>query len=376
MKFIHLADLHIGKRISGYDLLEEQKDALDQVLKMADENQVDGVLIAGDVYDTTSPSAEAVNLLNGFLNELYQRHLPVFIISGNHDSAVRLDFGRTLMEPSGVHISGVYKGHIPFTDLEKDGEKVRIHMLPFIKPGHVARELDTEVSSWNEAFDLALDKAHLDPDACNILLAHQFFNGGKLSDSEDYYVGSLQEISTKALEPFQYAALGHLHGPQHVNEERFRYSGTLLKYSLAEAKQKKSVTLIETQPDHSVSIKELPIHLKRDLVVLKGKFDELVSPEFASQQDPENFFAIQLTDEKEVFQALDRLRRIYPRILNLEYQHLDHSHSLDEYSKASAKKATPEEIFSDFFELQTGHELDEEDRNIIMESWRNIHEAD
>lgn len=376
MKFIHLADLHLGRRISGYDLLEEQKDGLEQVLRAIDEHHTDGVLIAGDVYDTTTPSAEAVHLLDWFLNQLYERNQEVFIIIGNHDSAARLDFGRTLMDPSGIHIGGIYQGEVPYYDLENDREKVRIHLMPFIKPGHVARALEQPVDGWSDAFGMALSRANLDPNACNILLAHQFFSGGKLSDSEENYVGTLQEISTRTLEPFQYAALGHLHGPQSVKEERFRYPGTLLKYSLAEATQNKSLTMIETQPDHSVTIEELSLKLKRDLIVLKGSFEELISPQFARTQNPENFFSIQLTDREEVFQALDRLRRIYPRILNLEYEQLENTHTLDEYSKASARKATPEEIFADFFELQMGHELDPEDRDIIMESWRNVNEAD
>lgn len=375
MKFIHLADLHLGKKVFGYDLNEEQHDVLSQVLQLADERQVDGVFICGDIFDTAAPTVDAVELFDWFLSELHRRSLDVFAISGNHDSASRIQFGSRIFSESNIHIAGKWEGPLEYADLEKDGERVRIHLLPFIKPGMVRRRLECEAATWSEAIQIALNQAQMDQQGTNILLSHQYYRGAKPCESEVANIGTLDEIDNSCLEPFDYAALGHLHNPQSTGRPQNRYPGTLLKFSASELNVQKSLTLITTHPGQAVSIEEIPITPLRDMIRLQGTFEQLSARDFVRQVNTENYVYIVLDDCAEQFEAFEKLRILYPRILKVEYAHLPMVHTLDEYAAMETKTRTPLEIIGDFFLLQNGIDLDPDQKAIINECLEELNET-
>lgn len=376
MKFIHLADLHLGKKVFGYDLIEEQKEALEVVLQIGDQQKVDGVLICGDVYDTAIPPVNAIDLLDWFLNELNRRSVNVFMISGNHDSAGRLGFGSELMKNSSIHIKTEWKGEIEYVDLNKENESVRIHFLPFLRPAQVRLRYECDVENWSDAIRLALEKANLKENATNILLSHQFYKGASASDSEIAYVGTLDEVDSALIEPFDYAALGHLHRPQKAGRENNWYPGTLLKFSASEITTEKSITMIETKVDHSIEKTLFPLRLSHDFVKIQGTFEQLVSREFRQKQNLDHYFYIVLDDQQEIYDAFEKLHAIYPKILSISYANIQREHELCEYSPQEVVHKTPQMIIGEFFEFQNGVQMDENQMKMIQSCWEALHEAD
>lgn len=353
MKFIHLADLHFGKKVFGYDLVQEQKDALEQVLSILDAQEIDGVWICGDVYDTAIPSVEAVHLLNWFLNELYMRQVPTFVISGNHDSPGRLNFGSRLLEASNVHIVSLYDGTIPFYDVTKREETVRIHMLPFIKPIKVKMALKEDPEGdWTKAVEIALNKAKRLEHGYNVLLSHQFYMGGQAAESEELSIGSLDQVHTRVLEGFDYAALGHLHNPQSVGSPTYRYCGTLLKFSASELGVQKSITVVSLEQG-KVTIEAIALEPKHDFVKIQGTFDQLVAKSFVQRQNKDNYFYIALDDDQEVYQAFEKLSLHYPRILKIEYtKKFSFVPEAQQEIITDSEMKHPEEIFAKFYAMQ------------------------
>lgn len=373
MKFIHLADLHLGKKTFGYDRTEEQADALRQVIDLARCQQADGIFVCGDVYDTSLPNVEAVTLFNDFISQVHALHIPLFVISGNHDSSGRLDFGKNVLKESNIYMTGTYDGTIPYHDLEKGKEKVRIHLLPFIRPANVRYALDTDCRTWQQALQLALEKAQLKQDAANILLSHQFYAGGVISDSEVANVGTLDQVSTEVLEPFDYAALGHLHKPQSITKPQWRYPGTLLKYALGDMSHEKTITLIDTA-SQQVQVCEIPVKPLRDMVRVEGYFEDILKN--TEGVDPETYVYVLLDDPHEIDQAMDRLKDVYPRIVKLEYRRKAITRDSQISTADIRKMKQPRDIIREFYEAQSGESLDP-DMDLILENcWEELHAAD
>ena len=246
MKFIHLSDLHIGKRVNEYSMLEDQEYILNQIIAIIDEQKPDGVIIAGDVYDKSVPSAEAVALFDDFLFELSKRNLYVFVISGNHDSPERIAFGGRLMEASRIYMSPVYDGTVSPVTLEDEYGKINVWMLPFVKPVHIRKfNEDAEISTYTDAMRIAIGNLNIDSNERNIMITHQFVTGAERTESEEISVGGTDNVDISVFENFDYTALGHIHRPQNCKSEKVRYSGTPLKYSFSESKDNKSVTIVE-----------------------------------------------------------------------------------------------------------------------------------
>ena len=245
MKLIHLSDLHLGKRVNEYSMLEDQEYILKKIINVIDDEKPDGVIIAGDVYDKSIPSAEAVQLFDDFLVQLAKRSLKVFVISGNHDSPERIAFGSRIMDASGIHMSPVYSGDITPIPLEDEFGTVNIYILPFIKPAHVRRYAENEITTYTEAVEYVISKLNIDPANRNVLVTHQFVTGALRSESEEISVGGSDNVDAYVFEPFDYVALGHIHSPQTCGSENIRYCGTPLKYSFSEVHDKKSVTVVE-----------------------------------------------------------------------------------------------------------------------------------
>lgn len=374
MKLIHLSDLHLGKRVNDFPMLEDQAYILDRVLEIAGEERPDAVLIAGDVYDKTVPSAEAVALLDGFLVKLADRSLPVLLISGNHDSPERLAFANRLMEGRGVYIAPVYHGEVSPVTLEDDRGPVDFWLLPFLKPAHIRRFFPEEgVESFTDAMACAIRHMPLDPARRNVLVTHQFVTGAARCESEEVSVGGADNVDASVFAPFDYVALGHLHGPQNVGGERIRYCGTPLKYSFSEAGHQKSVTIVELGEKGSLEVRAVPLLPQRDMVELRGSFAQLKSPEFYGQVDRDSYVRVILTDENDIYDAMGQLRPVYPNLMALDYDNLRTRSGAVVLEEADVKR-DPLELFADFYQQQNHQPMSEEQRRYLTELLETIQE--
>ena len=374
MKLIHLSDLHLGKRLNEFSLLEDQKYILIKILNVIDEEKPDAVLIAGDVYDKSVPSAEAVEVFDDFLVRLAERQLQVFVISGNHDSPERLAFGGRLMDASGVHLAPVYGGHVESITLRDSFGPVHIYMLPFVKPAHVRRFFpDAEIESYTDALRVAIEDMMPNEKERNILLAHQFVTGAERSESEEISVGGLDNVDAAVFEGFDYVALGHIHGPQNISE-RIRYCGTPLKYSFSEAKHEKSVTVVELGEKNALTVRTVPLTPLHDMVELRGRYAELMRKSFYENTTYQtDYVSVTLTDEADVPEAMARLRTVYQNLMKLSYDNTRTRHLSQIDGAEDVEAKSPMEVFAAFYEKQNGTPLTEEQeallRGLIEKIW-------
>lgn len=369
MKLIHLSDLHLGKRVNEFPMLEDQEHILTKIINIIDEQNPQGVIIAGDVYDKSVPSAEAVELFDDFLFRLSKRNLKVFVISGNHDSAERIAFGGRLMDKSGIYMSPVYNGKVEPISLEDEHGSLNVYMLPFIKPSNVRRFYpEKEIISYTDAIKLTVDEMHVDKLQRNILITHQFVTGALRTESEDVSVGGTDNVDISAFDGFDYVALGHIHRSQKCGSEYVRYSGTPLKYSFSEAKDVKSVTVVEMKEKGNIELSFIPLTPKRDMVEIKGKYDEVMLKSFYEGTTyDEDYMHITLTDEEDIPDVLTKLRVVYKNIMKLDYDNLRTRHSAEIAGASDVKNKSPMEHFSDFYEQQNGQPLSEEQSTFMME---------
>ena len=364
MKLIHLSDLHLGKRVNEFSMQEDQVYILEQILRIIGEEQPDGVLIAGDVYDKSVPSAEAMVLLDNFLVQLSRQNIPTYIISGNHDSPERVAFGGRLMAQSGIHLSPVYDGQAACFRLSDRWGPINLYLLPFLKPSHVRPFFpDQKIVTYNDAMAAAIGAMDVNREERNVLVTHQFVTGAARCDSEELSVGGADQVDASLFDAFDYVALGHLHGPQQVGRPTIRYCGTPLKYSFSESGQQKSVTVVELLEKGSVNIRTIPLTPLRDMQELKGSYQELVFRGFYQGTTyPESYLHITLTDPEAIPDAMSKLRVIYPYLMRLDYQRPQHAAgSLPDEAESSQKKS-PLEMLEDFYLRQNGHAMSQEQR--------------
>ncbi|MEE1321774.1 MAG: exonuclease SbcCD subunit D [Acutalibacteraceae bacterium] len=376
MKFVHLSDLHLGKRVNEFSMLEEQEYILTKIINAIDDEKVDGVIIAGDVYDKSVPSAEAVELFDDFLVRLAKRNLKVFIISGNHDSAERIAFGGRLMDKSGIYLSPVFSGKVEPITFNDDYGTINIYMLPFVKPSHVRRFYpDNEIESYTDAIKIVIDNMDIDTSERNILITHQFVTGASRTESEETSVGGTDNVDISAFDGFDYVALGHIHRSQKCVSDYVRYSGTPLKYSFSEAKDKKTVTVLNIKEKGDIELSFVPLVSKRDMVEIKGSYEELTLKAFYENTTyREDYMHITLTDEEDIPEALTKLRTIYKNIMKLDYDN-KRTRSANEIKGATnIKEKTPFEHFAEFYEAQNGQQLSDEQTAFITEIIEQIWE--
>ena len=366
MRFLHLSDLHIGKRVHNFSMLEDQKYILNQILDIADEENVTGVIIAGDVYDKPVPSAEAVSLFDEFLVQLAERELDVFVISGNHDSPERIAFGEKLMRHQKVYLSPVYNGKIEPVCLNDEFGVVKVFLLPFIKPVHVRHFLEEEVSDYTEALSCAISHMDIVKDDRNVLVCHQFVTGAGRSESEEISVGGLDNVDATVFEPFDYVALGHIHGPQNIGSERIRYCGTPLKYSFSEADHKKSVTIVEMGKKGDLSIRLRDLKPMRDLIKIKGLFDEVTEKSFYKDLDTESYVHITLLDEEDIPNAFGKLATIYPNLMLMRYENRRTMDGADILSDGDEINMAPDVLFSQFYETMNNQPMTKEQESYML----------
>ena len=361
MKLMHLSDLHLGKIVNGFSMLEDQKYILAQILELARSEKPDGILIAGDVYDKRVPAAEAVGVLDGFLTDLAQI-APVFVISGNHDSAERLAFGGRLMTAAGVYVSPVYDGTVRTVELTDEFGPVQIHLLPFLKPVQVRRFFpEAEIANYTDAVRTALSYIDRADGARHVLVTHQLVTGAALCDSEELSIGGSENVDAEVFEGFDYVALGHLHGPQRAGGDHIRYCGTPLKYSFSEEKHHKSVTMVTLGEKGSVQIDTLPLKPLRDLKVIRGNYQELMARSYYQNTDlPESYLHIILTDEEDVPEALGRMRQVYPYIMKLTYDNTRTRSQQNPLDQRVDDRKTPLELFRQLYEAQNNQPMTEQ----------------
>ena len=377
MKLSHLSDLHLGKRVNEFSMLEDQQYILTEILQIIDREKPDGVMIAGDVYDKSVPSAEAVALLDDFLVRLAKRDLQVFLISGNHDSPERMAFGGRLMAQSGVHLAPVYDGKVSPSTLTDEYGPVNLYLLPFIKPAHVRRCFpEREILTYTDALAAAIEAMGVDTAQRNVLVTHQFVTGAARCDSEEISVGGTDNVDVSVFEPFDYVALGHIHGPQQVGRETVRYCGTPLKYSFSEAKHQKSVTVVELGEKGAVSVRTVPLTPMRDLAELRGTYEELTFRGFYQGTSyPRDYVHITLTDEEDIPDAVSKLRIIYPNLMKLDYDN-KRTRAGIVLEGAEDQQRSPLELLEEFYEKQNGQPMGEEQRTFAKSLMERIWEED
>lgn len=375
MKIMHLSDLHLGKRVNEFSMLEDQIYILNEIINIIDEQKPKVIILAGDIYDKPIPPAEAVEIFDDFLYKLSKRNLYVFIISGNHDSAERIAFGSRLFDKSGIYLSPVYNGKISPIRIDDKYGKVNFYMLPFIKPVHVRRFFpDAEIYTYTDALSTVISDMHIDTAQKNILITHQFVTGSSRTESEDVSVGGSDNVDSDIFKDFDYVALGHIHRSQCCDSEYIRYCGTPLKYSFSESKDIKSITMLDIKEKGNIELDFIPLTPLRDMVELKGSYDELMLRSFYENTTyPNDYVHITLTDEEDIPDVINKLRVVYKNIMKIDYdnQRTKKSSEINLINDMDSK--SPLELFDTFYELQNGKHLSDTQRvflkNIIEEIW-------
>ena len=376
MRIIHLSDLHLGKRVNEFSMLEDQAYILTKIINVIDEERPDAVILAGDLYDKSVPPAEAVTLLDDFLVRLVKRRVQVFVISGNHDSPERVAFAGRLIEQSGVHLSPVYNGTVTPITLEDDFGPVNFYLLPFVKPAHVRRFFpEQEIASYTDAVRTAVNAMGMDFSRRNVLVTHQFVTGAERSESEEVSVGGADNVDSSVFDGIDYVALGHIHGPQNIGSERLRYCGTPLKYSFSEADHSKSVTVAELREKGTLEIHTVPLIPKRDLRELRGSYLELTARSNYAGTDTEDYLHITLTDEEDIPDVAAKLRVIYPNLMKLDYDNRRTRSQTAVGAAEDVERKTPLELFGELYEKQNGTTLTEEQKAFSAKLMESIWEG-
>lgn len=375
MRLLHCSDLHLGKRVHECSMTEEQRHILKQIASIAVAQQVDGIIIAGDLYDKLVPSIEAVGLLDEFLTSLWEQHLPVYLISGNHDSPERLSFGTQLLEQNDVYLAGVFTGKAQHLSLQDAYGALELYLLPFIKPAVVRSFYPEEsIETYEDAVRVVLSHSDIDPQKRNVLVAHQFVtNNGRepeRSDSETLSVGALDQVDVSLFDGFDYVALGHIHGPQKIGRETVRYCGSPLKYSFSEWRHKKSVTIVELKEKGIVLLEQVPLQPIHDLREIRGTLSSLLQPEVVAQGDPQDYLRVILTDEIPPYDPLGQLRQVYPNLLRLDFERNEAAAMESITAAQDVEEKTIMELFSDFYEMANDRSMNEAERAVMEQIWK------
>ncbi len=376
MKLFHLSDLHLGKRVNEFSMIEDQEYILKDILTKVKEEKPDGILIAGDVFDRSVPSEEAVKLWDDFLIRLSALKVPVYAISGNHDSAVRFSDHAALVETNGIYLSPVYQGQAKCCKAEDSFGTLNIYMLPFVKPA-IVRALfpEEEIKDYTDACRVAVEKMQVDPSERNILIAHQFVTGAERCDSEEIVVGGLDNVDVSVFDTFDYVALGHIHGKQSIGRKTVRYSGTPLKYSFSEKDHQKSITVIDMKEKGNVELSEIPLVPMHDLREVRGTYEELTKKSNYEGTPQGDYIHVVLTDEEDVIDAMGKLRVIYPRLMQLTYDNKRTRNRQVISDAADVENKTPMELFEEFYEKQNNQEISDTQRKFVAACIEDIWRA-
>ena len=376
MKFLHISDLHLGKRVNEFSMIEDQKYILKEILTIVKDQKPDGILIAGDVYDRSIPTEDAMKLWDDFLISLAEKKVPVFAISGNHDSAIRFSDHGALVDATGIHLSPVYDGDVKCFQLEDKDGTVNIYMLPFVKPAIVRSIFPAEeISDYTDACRVAIKHMNVKKKERNILIAHQFVTGAERCESEEIVVGGLDNVSADVFDDFDYVALGHIHGKQSIKRDTIRYCGTPLKYSFSEKDHVKSVTVVEIGKKGEVKIDEVLLVPKHDLREIKGTYAELTAKKNYENTETEDYIHAVLTDENDVVDAIGKLRVIYPNLMKLSYDNKRTRQQQMILDVEGVESKTPIELFEEFYEKQNNDHMSDEQKAFSLKCIEAIWEG-
>ena len=372
MKFIHLGDLHLGKLVNEFNMIDDQRYLLNQILSIIEEQNIGGALLAGDIYDKSIPSEEAVDLFDYFLNELSARQVKTFVISGNHDSDERLNFGSRLFKNSNVFISSKYNGSLFKQPLEDEFGKLNVYLMPFIKASTVKQFYsDERIESYDDAVRLVLNKADVDFSQRNIIVAHQFVQGksceieyGGSENIATQNVGTIEIIGADCFDGFDYVALGHIHSPQKIEKETVRYSGSLLKYSLSEVNNIKSVPIITLNEKGDTRVELIELKPVRDMRHIKGELKQLLKAE--NIVSPDDYIYATLTDKDPEPEAVNTIRAYYKNLMRLEYDNYRYKEAGNIDVDAISQSKTFDELVCDFYKNRLGSDISDEELKIMM----------
>ena len=373
MNFLHVSDLHIGKKLCGKALMDDQRHILSEILEMAAAPEIDALLVAGDLYDKSQPSGEAVELASGFLTSLAKLGKPCFIVSGNHDSPEQVAYCESILSGASIFVSPAFNAAPARHVLRDEFGEVHIYLLPFVRPLQLRRafpERAAEIRSYADAVRVAVEEMHVDPSARNVLVAHQFVLGAsapELTDSEERMVGGVDAVPVEVFDRFDYVALGHIHRPQKMGRETLRYSGTPLKYSFSEVEHKKSVTIVELLEKGNVQISTVPLVPLRDMRKVRGTYMEVTAKESYTAENKMDYLQITLTDEEDVPGALQKLRTIYPNLMRLEYDNKRTRENREVQAVEAQEQKSELELFGEFYEL-LNNEVMKEEQTEFMEN--------
>ena len=378
VKLLHTSDLHIGKRVNEFSMIEDQEHILKEMLKVVDEHKPDGFLIAGDIYDKGIPGVEAVSLFDWFLTELHIRNLAVFIVSGNHDSSERIDFGGRIMEENNIHIAGTYNGELQKVTIKDEFGPINIYLMPFIKPATVRRFYpDLVIETYEEAVEGIIDNCDINISERNLLVAHQFItSGGKepeRSESEVISLGGLDNIDSGVFDCFDYVALGHIHGPQRIGRDTVRYAGSPLKYSFSESRHIKSITMVEMKEKGIVQFDKIPLIPLRDMREIKGPIEMLIDPTIYSGANTLDYIHATITNEEDIYDGIGTLRSVYPNVMRLDFE--NSRTAINENKKMAAidvEHKSSMELFEEFYEKQNNLPMSDEKRNIMVDLFEEM----
>lgn len=368
MKFVHLSDLHLGKRVNEFSMIEDQKYILNQIENIIEEESPKAVLIAGDVFDRGIPTEEAMKLWDDFLTNLSKKQCKVLVISGNHDSAIRLSEHYQLVESAGIYLAPAYNGQAKSVILKDQYGELEVYMLPFIKPA-VIRNLfpEEKVEDYTDACRVAIEKMQIDQGKRNVLLAHQFVTGATRCDSEEITVGGLDNVNASVFDGFDYVALGHIHGKQKIGRNVLRYCGTPLKYSFSEKDHKKSVTIVEMNEKGNTQIREVPLKPLHDMRQIRGTYEELTLKKNYENTDTDDYIHCVLTDEQDIVDAMAKLRIIYPNLMKISYDNKRTRQSRCVTDAVEVEQKSPMELFLEFYEKQNNQEMSKEQQDLTEE---------
>lgn len=375
----HLGDLHLGKKVHEFLMIDDQEYILNQIIEQAIEHKIDSIFISGDIYDKSIPTIEGLKLFDNFLVRIIENNINVFIIAGNHDSPKRLEFAKELLTKHKIFISGEFKGSIPVISMKDDFGSINIHLLPFIKPSFCIGYYKEKVKTYEDAIKIILDNHEVNLNERNVLLAHQFVtweNNVITSDSETFNIGGVDKVDASLLFDFDYVALGHLHRSQKIGRDYIRYAGSPLPYSFSERNYKKSITKITLQEKGNVNIELIDLNPLKKMIQIKGELEELLKVARENGGSEEYTKAI-ITDDLKPYDVMGKLRNYYPNIMTIEFKSKNTIEDNTELTEELIKKAkTPIKLFEEFFKSRNNKELTEIQIDILNEMWENLNGDD
>ena len=377
MKILHLADLHLGKRVNEMSMIEDQKYILDQIITLIKEESVGIVLLCGDIYDKSIPTIEAIHLLDEFLDQLSKMAIKVLMISGNHDSIDRLSFGKSLFTRSNLYIASQFENEIEKITVKENGITVNFYMLPFVKSAYISHIFQLQTDSYEECFRYLIEHTKIDEEETNILLSHQFVTANKknpeLSDSETSSLGGIDNIDFHIFDPFDYVALGHIHKPQAMGREMVRYAGSILKYSFSEIHMDKKATILTIDAKKEISLSFHPLKPLRDMREIECSLEELLKKqcEIGNQED---YMHVILTDEEQILDAIGKVRTIYPNVMQISFKNRRHMKQLEsaQIKEDQILDQSPAELFEQFYKMQNHIDLDEKRLQLVLSVFEEV----